>query len=157
MKKHFLPVFLLLAVCFAGLSLVQAQEEEKYYVGSRACADCHEEEYATYQKFAKKAHSFEAVVKMRDKLTTAEVQECYHCHTTGYGRPGGFKDEHTTPDLKNVGCEACHGPGSAHVESEDPEDIWGDHEKIRNVCEACHTKERVEAFNYRPLLHGGAH
>jgi hypothetical protein len=24
-------------------------------------------------------------------------------------------------------------------------------------CEACHISERVKAFRYKPLIHGGAH
>ncbi len=129
----------------------------KRYVGSQVCADCHAEEYQSYQKYAKKAHSFASVKKMSDHLAPAELRRCYRCHTTGYGEPGGFVDEKTTPALKNVGCEACHGPGSAHVESEDPKDIRGTGEQIRKVCVRCHTKERVEAFRFRPLLYGGAH
>ncbi len=129
-------------------SLVLAQEEQKHYVGSRACADCHEEEYVTYQKFSKKAHSFEAVTKMRDKLTANEIKNCYQCHTTGYGKPGGFTDELSTPDLKNVGCEACHGPGSKHIKSEDPKDIWASHENMKKVCKSCHTREVSRSLSF---------
>jgi hypothetical protein len=25
------------------------------------------------------------------------------------------------------------------------------------VCQRCHTSERVKAFRFRPLIHGGAH
>ncbi|RUM87909.1 MAG: cytochrome C [Thermodesulfatator sp.] len=131
--------------------------EQAKYVGSNVCADCHEEEYKSYSSYAKKAHSFEAIEKMKRHLTSQEVKNCYGCHTTGYGMPGGFVDEKTTPDLKNVGCEVCHGPGSIHVETEDAEDILGTVDKIKGVCNKCHTSERVEAFSFRPLLHGGAH
>lgn len=148
-------VFLLGLLILLSFSLGLA--EEKRYVGSKVCGQCHEEEYKTYLKYAKKAHSFEAIVKMRDKLTPAEVRRCYPCHTTGYGEPGGFVDEKTTPELKNVGCEACHGPGSLHVESEDPKDITADCKKIKLVCDKCHSSERVKAFKFKPLLHGGAH
>ncbi len=130
---------------------------EAHYVGSSACADCHEEEYKSYSSYAKKAHSFQAIEKMRNHLSQEEIRECYGCHTTGYGKPGGFVSEQETPDLKNVGCEVCHGPGSKHLESEDADDILGTVDKIKGVCERCHTSERVEAFSFRPLLHGGAH
>ena len=143
-----------LSICFAGFSVAA---HAATYVGSKMCAECHEEEYESYAKYAKKARSFMAIEKMRDHLSTEEVRNCYGCHTTGYGKPGGFEDESKTPDLKNVGCEVCHGPGSDHVESEDIEDIWAEADEIKKVCSSCHTTERVEAFNFKPLLHGGAH
>jgi hypothetical protein len=77
------------------------------------------------------------------------------CHTTGYGKPGGFRSEHDTPDLRNAGCEVCHGPGSLHCETEDPGDIMGS--LTADECEECHRTDRVEAFDYKPLIYGGAH
>ncbi len=150
-------LLLIVAMVVTVVSVRQVRAAEAKYVGSKACADCHEEEYKSYSSYAKKAHSFQAIEKMRKHLTQDEVKGCYKCHTTGYGSPGGFVSEEATPDLKNVGCEVCHGPGSRHVESEDAEDILGTVDKIKGVCDRCHTSERVEAFNFRPLLHGGAH
>ncbi len=156
LKETKVPLIWMFFFLFISCS-VNSLANESFYVGSKKCGECHEEEYASYKKYAKKAHSFNAVKKMRDKLTNQEVEKCYSCHTTGYGKPGGFKDEATTPDLKDVGCEVCHGPGSKHVESEDISDIWSEADDIKKVCSSCHTKERVEAFNFKPLLHGGAH
>lgn len=132
-----------------------AAATERRYVGARACASCHEEEYRNFTTYAKKSHSFEAIEKMRSGLTAAEVRECYGCHTTGYGKSGGFESPETTPELKIAGCEVCHGPGSAHVESGALSDI--DARPSRQLCESCHTASRVQAFNYRPLVYGGAH
>ncbi len=128
---------------------------ELRYVGSQACRECHEEQYASYQKNAKKAHSWNSVALMAPKLKPQELKRCYHCHTTGYGKPGGFVSVQETPQQKNVGCEACHGPGSRHVDSEDPEDIRG---KLKIAdCLGCHNRERVGAFHFRPLIFGGGH
>ncbi len=121
----------------------------------RVCGDCHAKEYKAFSRFAKKAHSFKSVQIMAPKLTEQELKECYACHTTGYGRPGGFKSVKETPHLADAGCEVCHGPGKAHAES-------GDAALIKRSldikdCESCHNSERVQAFNYKPLLFGGAH
>lgn len=130
-------------------------EQEKTYVGSHACQECHEQEYKSFMKYAKKSHSYESIKVMRKGLTEAEFRTCFDCHTTGFGQPGGFVSEQDTPHLKNAGCEVCHGPGSVHVESGDPEDIID--ELTAKGCESCHSSERVAAFNYTPLIHGGAH
>jgi hypothetical protein len=128
---------------------------EKSYVGSRVCGDCHETEYARFADFAKKSHSFQSIEKLKDGLSEQEIQQCYSCHTTGYGKPGGFVSAEKTPELKNAGCEVCHGPGSLHLETEDPADIKGRLE-IED-CMVCHTSQRVAAFSFKPLIHSGAH
>ncbi|MBW2108874.1 MAG: cytochrome C [Deltaproteobacteria bacterium] len=132
-----------------------AADVEKTYVGAKACEECHEEEYEHYEKFAKKAHSYSHIKTMKKGLTEAEFRSCFECHTTGYGQPGGFKSEQETPDLKNAGCETCHGPGSVHVETQDPEDIKAS--LTDEECGRCHNSERVKAFGYKPLIYGGAH
>lgn len=155
------PVIVFGVVFFAGFLLGPwpgdrlAAEVEKTYVGAKACGQCHEDEYEHYEKFAKKAHSYEHIQSMRKGLTEAEFRGCFECHTTGYGRPGGFKSEQETPELKNTGCETCHGPGSLHVETEDPEDIKAN--LTDEECNRCHNSERVQAFGYKPLIYGGAH
>ena len=127
----------------------------KTYVGSETCQGCHEDEYESFTAYAKKATSYDSVRIMAKGLTAEEIKACYVCHTTGYGMPGGFISETETPHLKDAGCEVCHGPGSLHVESEDYEDIIS--ELTIDACKSCHRSDRVEAFKFTPLLHGGAH
>lgn len=125
------------------------------YVGSAACKSCHEEEYRSFITYAKKSRSFESIEKLKKGLTGEEIKKCYSCHTTGYGKPGGFISPEETPHLKNAGCEVCHGPGELHVSTERPADI-----KLHLTtedCEVCHISERVKAFRYKPMIHGGAH
>ena len=131
------------------------QNGQLTYVGSLACRDCHPDEYANFITYAKKSTSFQSVEKQMRHLTPDEIKQCYPCHTTGYGQPGGFISLEETPHLKNAGCEVCHGPGAEHSRTSAPETI------IKNMskkdCEVCHISERVKAFKYKPLIHGGAH
>jgi len=150
----YIPYTLFLLFLFIGMAW-GTKTSVNSYVGSRACKHCHEQEYQNYIKYARKSHSFDSVLKMKKGLTKKELERCYDCHTTGHGKPGGFVSVEKTPELKNAGCEVCHGPGKAHVRSGNPADI----ERVvtLDVCKRCHTPERVRAFRYRPLLHGGGH
>ncbi len=130
-------------------------EDPRHYVGSESCKDCHLGEYDSFRKFNKKAHSFKSITALRKGLTDEELRKCYECHTTGYGKGGGFRSEQETPNLKDAGCEVCHGPGSMHAETGDPKDIKG--KLTAKDCEACHNSERINAFKYKPLVYGGAH
>jgi len=149
-------VLLLSAVTWCYVIPVSVHaDSETAYVGSKACQDCHEVEYSNFAKYAKKAHSYDSILAMRQDLTVAEFRNCFECHTTGFGQTTGFRSQEETPHLRNAGCEVCHGPGSLHVESEDPEDIKGS--LTAKDCERCHNSERVAAFDYKPLIYGGAH
>jgi hypothetical protein len=74
---------------------------------------------------------------------------CGACHTTGY-RAGGYQEN--LPGLAGtwaqpgVRCEACHGPGSQHVN--DPEGVEMKIERDAEACARCHglgEKDLVEA------------
>lgn len=161
MFSVFKPMAVALLTCAAIMVFVAAGPttgvtSSGRYVGSAECQDCHETEYENYKQYSKKAHSGESIKIMAGDLTKQELEECYTCHVTGYGKPGGFVSFDKTPELSDAGCEVCHGPGYDHIESGgDPELIKGDLEV--SDCERCHNAERVAAFDYKPLLFGGAH
>ncbi|MDK2955347.1 MAG: hypothetical protein PWQ57_843 [Desulfovibrionales bacterium] len=148
----------LVAACLTAVvaGVKPAMTDSATYVGSKACSECHEEEFNNYMKYSKKSTSAHSVKIMASDLTEAELKDCFTCHTTGYGKPGGFVSFEKTPELGNAGCEVCHGPGSLHVESGgDPEFIKAD--LSLKDCEVCHNNERVKSFDFKPLLFGGAH
>ncbi len=125
------------------------------YTGSEACKNCHPKEYESFITYAKKSRSFNSIIRLEKGLTPEEIARCYSCHSTGYGKPGGFINPDETPLLKNAGCEVCHGPGSSHAISLDPSDIKG--RLTMEDCKPCHISERIKAFRYKPLIRGGAH
>jgi hypothetical protein len=153
-RAIFLSAMVVLSLAWPAATAF-AQAEPKGYVGAEACKGCHEKEYTSFTTHSKMSTSFKGIARMKKGLANEEMKKCYECHTTGYGKPGGFRSEAETPGLKNLGCEACHGPGSGHVSSSNPKEIKR-HLDTKD-CEACHAKDRVAAFNYRPLLFGGAH
>ena len=122
----------LLAAGLAGFSRLPGYAADaptaKYVGAEQNCRMCHSDIYAGWQKTAH-ARAFadiETAGKSKDPA-------CLQCHTTGYGQ-GGYVDEATTPNLKNVQCEACHGPGSEH--NGDKSKINGD--PPARTCAKCH-------------------
>lgn len=66
-----------------GLFALAGQEELKY-VGVKKCRACHFKEYMKWKKHPK-AKTYDRIANEADK------ELCFKCHTTGYGKPGGFK------------------------------------------------------------------
>jgi hypothetical protein len=143
------------AVIISPLAYAQTASRTPKYVGSDACKECHESEYKNFMTYAKKSSSFKSIERVKKGLTEEQMKECYFCHTTGYRKQGGFISPEKTPHLKNAGCEVCHGPGEFHIRTKNPKYIKR-HLTIKD-CEVCHIPERVRAFRYKPLIHGGAH
>ena len=156
--KYFLAVFTaILTITIFNPEEVRGgnNTEIQKYVGSEACKPCHQKEYKSFTKYAKKSISFESIQRVKKGLTEEEIKKCYFCHTTGYGKLGGFVSIEETPHLKNAGCEVCHGPGEIHVRTQRAQDTKTN--LTMKDCEECHISERVKAFRYKPMIHGGAH
>lgn len=153
--KFMIAILFVSIIINISLSFAQTKNRAPVYVGSEACKECHEMEYKNFMMYAKKSTSFKSIERVKRGLTEEEIKGCYFCHTTGYGKPGGFISPEKTPHLKNAGCEVCHGPGEFHIKTGSPKDT-----KRRMTikdCEGCHISERVRAFRYKPMIHGGAH
>lgn len=110
---------------------------QKTYLGEAACAVCHPRQDA-FWKGTRHARAYETLVKKNSHLDL----ECIGCHTTGYGTPGGFTLGLERPDLRNVQCEACHGPGARHTGKGDIRWVMD-----ASVCGGCHNVERDPRFN----------
>ena len=88
------------------------------FVGDTKCVDCHAAEMDVWKK-SKHAEAYDALAKVAKHPTGRNYDgECIICHTVGYEFKTGYLNEKTTAHLKNVQCEACHGPGSLHVAEE---------------------------------------
>ena len=135
---------------------------EAKFVGSERCADCHDAEYAVWTK-TKHAHAYDyGLIKSERAKHPSNRQfdpECVACHVTGFKYKTGFGDppanaaakqkEKHYENLKNVGCEVCHGPGSMHADN--PADPLyrslmnqlrvANMQKVDNFCQKCHDIE----------------
>jgi len=102
-------VFALIAISKANKAI--AGQANAKYVSEKKCYMCHKALAKTHET-SKHALSFKCLLDNNQDKNP----KCLQCHTTGYGKPGGFTDIKSTPDLIGVGCQACHGPGSEHIE-----------------------------------------
>jgi hypothetical protein len=93
------------------------------YVGSEACKMCHAPDFAIWNK-TPHGHAMDALEKSATRPTLRQYDpECVKCHTVGFEHQTGYVDEKKTAHLKHVGCENCHGPGSAHVDNPRNKDL----------------------------------
>jgi hypothetical protein len=130
MKKRitWIAILPVLFVLGAMLAPSAAEAGEFEYIGSKGCKKCHLKQYKSWEATTM-ATTFEALKpgeRSEAKLTAgldpnndySADEKCVGCHVTGYGEPGGFVDIETTPELANVGCETCHGPGGSYTADE---------------------------------------
>ncbi len=124
------------------------------YVGADACASCHAAETEQWRS-TDHASAFATLLAKRRQ----GVPGCYACHVTGYRQPGGYR---TIADLRlrHVQCEACHGPGGAHLEDPRARNIV--RTPTASVCTECHTEKHSEmtdanfARYWSKITHAGA-
>ncbi|MBM3213138.1 hypothetical protein FJZ33_13015 [Candidatus Poribacteria bacterium] len=140
MKKVIL-VFTILAILSIYILLTNnhynaiAGASEAKFVPNSKCRMCH---LKIFKEFSETTHakSFESLVDMGEDKNP----KCFSCHTTGYGKTGGFTNVQDTADLVGVTCQACHGPGSAHIagnlNKEQRRELIG--KPTGDTCTKCH-------------------
>ena len=133
----------------AARALASAPPKDAKYVGTKKCRSCHTKEHKTWRK-TKHYKTFKQLEGDEKK-----DPDCLKCHTTGYGKPGGFVSVEETPGLAGTGCESCHGPGSVHAELAKKAPESGKWDKkisktpLATSCATCHNphvsqKDRVK-------------
>jgi hypothetical protein len=115
------------------------------YLGSKSCKLCHDYEYKKWLTSPPVILPGVAPSKGRHAnamLTLVDVNsdydpECVVCHVVGMDYQTGFITLAKTPQMQDVGCETCHGPGSEHVRSLGAIRTTGP----KSTCTDCHTAE----------------
>ncbi|MFZ5813344.1 MAG: multiheme c-type cytochrome [Thermodesulfobacteriota bacterium] len=142
MDKRIVAV-VLAGACLSATGIVRS-EILGDYLGYTACRPCHEKQVAGW-KTTRHANAFENLRTQGAEKQT--IPGCFGCHVVGFERDGGYIDMELTPELKDVQCEACHGPGRAHVEG------GGDTARIiarpdEKSCRVCHTEGQDKNFDF---------
>ncbi len=172
-----------------------AAAEETKYVGADQCKKCHFKQFGAWKK-SKMALAFALLAPtdastpegkaIAEKKKAAGVDpdkdhrkdaKCLPCHTTGYGKPGGYPTEVTEENAahaakrQGVQCEACHGPGSRYLpflEKKENENYkrsevvaLGLVTPTREVCLGCHNTDSPfapkEDFDFEKRKSEGTH
>jgi hypothetical protein len=109
------------------------------FAGVETCSTCHQEEFEIWDKTGH-AHAMATLERKKQQFDT----ECVGCHVVGFQK-GGFQSLVTTPQLANVQCESCHGPGKQHAEN--PGKGYG-FMQTPVGCTQCHTQPNSPDFNF---------
>ena len=117
--------FVTILVMMSLVVLTDAIAENAKYIGVKKCKACHIKQYKAWKQttMATSFENLKAGVKGEEKKKAGldpdkdytHDADCLKCHTTGFGKPGGFTSIEETPNLANIQCEGCHGPGSEYV------------------------------------------
>ncbi|OLD62436.1 MAG: hypothetical protein AUI47_12550 [Acidobacteria bacterium 13_1_40CM_2_68_5] len=111
--------------------------KEAVYTGTATCRPCHRDEFEDWQA---QPHGFAFSVLLARHRNYAP--RCVSCHVTGYGLPSGYRIGDPLERLRHVGCEMCHGPGSAHVAAPSSANII--RRPPREACFECHTPDHSD-------------
>ncbi|MBI5186033.1 MAG: hypothetical protein HZA01_09955 [Nitrospinae bacterium] len=123
--------------------------ETSPYVSAESCMPCHEKIVSGW-RLTRHARALETLESEGGSFDP----ECVGCHVTGYGS-GGYVEREVTPELGNVQCESCHGPGKEHTA--DSSKPYG--KANEETCRRCHTRSKDPRFSFKEywekIRHGG--
>ncbi len=117
-----------------------ALEDGNAFVGNKTCGiQCHDHE-DIYERWSEFKHA--QAVETLEGVNRQYDPECMVCHVVGMEYEGGYQSMEKTPELADVGCEMCHGPGKNHCDT--PEAPY----KVQfTTCEKCHDHENSPNFD----------
>ncbi len=151
-----------LLTCFVVLiTFVSSNAQQKYkYAGTKKCSVCHKSDKRgnQYGIWIKSSHSHAYEVLAGDKAkkiaeeknidNPQKSEKCLKCHITGAGQPEENFDSSYKKE-EGIGCEACHGPGSAYKKIANMKDrkkylANGGIVPDKSTCKKCHQDEKFK-------------
>ncbi|NLH17071.1 MAG: beta-propeller fold lactonase family protein, partial [Phycisphaerae bacterium] len=155
------------SVCDVPLPLPKPAEMDRpHYIGSVACAKCHNQPDMGYQYSQwrisphSRAYAVLATPKAFEIAKTKGVKgepqhspECLECHVGFWRDPSGGVDD-PVAIYEGVGCETCHGAGSQFAKEaimEDPSAARAAGLKSvdSKTCLQCHQDSHDKPFDYK--------
>ncbi|RCK77576.1 MAG: Cytochrome c-554 precursor [Ignavibacteriae bacterium] len=150
----------ILVLTFLLSGLIFAQNK---YVGVKTCAPCHkgEKKGAIMEKWEKSKHAQAYQTLLTDaakniakekglKKPAHESPECLECHVTAAKADAKLLDKNFKKE-DGVGCETCHGAGSAYKSMAIMKDkkkaiengltAYADEKAIEAHCKTCHNEK----------------
>ena len=119
--------------------------------GTDTCRQCHANDCQSWSG-SRHGHAWKTLVEKGSHVDPY----CQHCHSTGYGQPGGFVSLAKSLSRVDVGCESCHGPAQTHSLKPTVKTIFD----ARDRCVQCHDHENSPQFAYdkywNQIAHGEA-
>lgn len=119
------------------------------YAGTAACTSCHLEAAKVWKNSAHARALRTLIVDGHGR-----DPDCVSCHVVALDKTTGFQSVAKTPQLANVGCESCHGPGASHVVSKGKVKLGRVGERS---CAPCHIPEHSPGFGFAEYWRKIAH
>ena len=128
-------------VALAGREPPKVPAGASTYVGVEVCTTCHAAERRVWDR-TPHARAYATLATQFKEFNL----ECVSCHVTGYEQPGGSTVT-TNDKLRDVQCEQCHGPGSAHVDDPERPGLVVASPRPEMCASSCHHPPHVEGFD----------
>ena len=158
-------------------SKVPAAAKGADYIGTTKCMMCHALKnkelkpsylatkhavaFASLKGDPKKIAEVAGKLGIELKGPADKSDACLRCHVTGFKLAGGYPTADATKlaAVTNVGCESCHGPGSAHMAAKTPADRKAtiNMSPSENLCQHCHVPELTPKFDFEAMKKAGVH
>ena len=114
------------------------------YAGSTACTSCHAPQFAKWRG-TQHATAYDTLETKGQQFNV----QCLPCHITGPAAQTGQEMLALAHDLRQVGCESCHGPARAHTLQPAAAKAG---QPTMDTCLRCHIGEHDDRFNFSEAL-----
>jgi hypothetical protein len=119
---------------------MQPRSPSEAFAGSQACLGCHD---SAAKAWLNSSHA--KALKTLEEDGHDRDPDCVSCHVVHLDKETGFQSREKTPDMADVGCESCHGPGKAHTMQPYVHKMPQSGEKS---CQPCHVADHSPSFDF---------